>query len=82
MIRYYDQPTVQCDSCTYHVRDAYPNGTPYWACRAYGYILHEDKPVTDEPCDRYVNSEAQAQEEARRRQARSMRDLGRLNRKK
>lgn len=81
MTRYYDQKTVQCRDCMFYQPGEYPNGVPYMACRAYGYILHDDKPATDEPCDKFV-SEADA--ESKRldaMRARSIRQLGKANKK-
>lgn len=56
MTRYYDIPTRACEDCALRQRGAFPDGWAYWACRGYGYILHYDKGIVDEPCDRYVKA--------------------------
>ena len=81
MTRYYDQPTTQCCDCRFWQDGSFPNGTPYKACRRYGYLLHYDKPVTDEKCDGFSSQAEYDRQAEMQRTARSMRDLARLNRK-
>ena len=78
MTRYFDQPTQQCEYCALRQRDHFPDGTPYWACRGYGYILHYDKPVTDEHCERRASQE----EVERQQRANSLREMQRQARKR
>jgi len=78
MTRYYDQRTTQCSSCALCVQDSFPDGTTYDACRGYGYILHDDKPVTDERCERYATHE----DVERQQRANSLREMQRQQRRR
>ncbi len=82
MIRWYDQKTISCDNCFYCQPGNYPDGRPYLACRQYGYILTDKKPVTDEACEKFVSRSDYNKRLEAQRTARSMRDLQRISRKK
>ena len=82
MIRWYDQKTTSCDDCFFYQPGSFPDGTPYMACRQYGYIFHEEKPVTDEACEKHISRDAYNRQLEAQKTARSMRDLRRINRKK
>lgn len=49
--RYFDQLSISCTGCRFFATDEYPDGTPYKACRYFGYIFHEDKGVSSELCE-------------------------------
>ena len=78
MTRYFDQPTTQCEDCALRQPGTMPDGTPYLACRGYGYILHYDKPVTDEHCERHASQE----EVERQQRTNSLREMQRQARKR
>ncbi len=82
MIRYYDQKTTQCDDCFFYQPGEYTDGRPYMACRQYGYIISDKKPVTDEKCEKFVSHDAHEREEQMRQRVRSMRELARQKRRK
>ena len=50
MARYYDVKCLKCASCYFFGVGNFPDGTPYEACRHYGYILHPENGVVDEDC--------------------------------
>ena len=50
-MRYFDQLSISCTDCRFFAGGEYPDGTPYKACRYFGYIFHEDKGVSSELCD-------------------------------
>lgn len=65
MGKYYDEKCEQCDQgCHFHAFDKYPNGTPYEACREYGYILHPEKGISKEKCSAYLTETQFAAREA------------------
>lgn len=71
MIRYYDQKCLLCEKgCVHFATDAYPDGTPYEACRFYGYILHPGKGVADEDCIGFLTEEQQKAKEEREKRMR------------
>lgn len=82
MIRWYDQKTTSCDDCFFYQPGSFPDGTPYMACRQYGYVLTDTKPATDEACEKHVSRDAYNRQLEAQKTARSMRDLQRINRKK
>lgn len=70
-MRWYDQRSVSCDGCLRLRLGAFPDGTPYEACRWYGYILHDELGVSDEPCS-YRETDAERAEAPRPKSIRQM----------
>lgn len=72
MMRWYDQMSASCAGCLRCVAGEFPDGTPYRACRWYGYIFHEERGVSDEPCPRRVTDAVKVAEPPRPKSIRQM----------
>ena len=72
MRRWYDQMSASCAGCLRRVTGEFPGGTPYRACRWYGYIFHEERGVSGEPCPHRVTDAVKVAEPQRPKSIRQM----------